>query len=84
MGGAEIEIAADEPFPVTDALPVLRIGDVELDLSAFPEDGDTRRLLFQLTPADLRRLRGGEPVRLQMGRGPAPVRWEAGAFAPPK
>jgi hypothetical protein len=83
LGTAELELRSAEPFPVGDALPVLRIGDVEVLLSAFPEDGDTHRMIFTLTPADLRRLHGGEPMHMQMGRGPAPARWDAGTFALP-
>jgi hypothetical protein len=80
-GGVEVELSAAEPFPVDDALPILRVGGVDVLLSAFPEDGDTRRIIFTLTPADLGRLHGGEPMHVQYGLGDAPeVRWDAGRF----
>jgi hypothetical protein len=82
-GGVTIELASAEPFPVDDALPVLRIGDVEVNLGGYPPDGDTHRLIFRVGPADLRRLHGGEPMIVQYGPGDAPaVRWHFGPFEP--
>jgi hypothetical protein len=64
----EIELASSRgPFPVTDALPILRIGAHELRVSRFAGTPKGSRLVFELDAAAFDRLQQGARVTLEMG-----------------
>lgn len=75
----EVELASDQAFVVSDALPLLLVGEQEISLSRYPDDGDTRRLIFSLTPTEYAALRAGDPVSVQYGKTKPRFRW---TFAP--
>lgn len=75
----EVELQSDDAFVVADALPLLLVGDQEVALSRYPDDGDTRRLIFSLTPTQYAALRAGDPVTVQYGKTKPRFRW---TFAP--
>ncbi len=74
----EIELISQEPFPVRNALPVLRIGKQESLLSRYPESGETTRLIFTLTRQEFDQVSSGDEVSLQYGRGRADTVWTFG------
>jgi len=76
--GVEIELISQEPFPVRNALPVLRIGKQEFLLSRYPESGETTRLIFTLTRQEFDQVSSGDEVSLQYGRGRADTVWTFG------
>jgi hypothetical protein len=51
-GEIEIEVESSRPFPVRDALTVLRIGDREYTKSRYPDDGSLNRLIFYVPEGD--------------------------------
>jgi hypothetical protein len=63
----EIEIAADRPLPVTDALPEITIGGKRAQRSRFGGDGGTERIIFTLDSDDFAALPDGAPVALRLG-----------------
>ena len=66
--GVEIEIHSKRPFLQSD-LPMLRIGEQEFTRSRAPEDGDLNTLIFMLTAEDFAKLKDGDRVIFQFGRG---------------
>ncbi|MFL5337690.1 MAG: hypothetical protein ACJ8H8_32105, partial [Geminicoccaceae bacterium] len=63
----EIEIAADQPLPVTDSLPVLTIGDQQIRQSRYAVAGRTDRIVFTLGVDQFARLPDGAQAELQVG-----------------
>jgi hypothetical protein len=78
-GTVEIDLGTSGRFPVTDALPSLRIGDREFQLSRFPA-GQTDRITFAMNADDYRALPQGAPVQVQFGAGPE---WDFGPLRKP-
>ncbi len=77
----ELEFTAEQPFPVMNELPVLRVGNREFNLSRFPVTGETTSLIFTLTRAEFEQLKEGDDVVVQYGSGTeANRRWNVGAF----
>lgn len=74
----EIEVTSSEGFPVRNELPVLRIGKQEALLSRYPNDGDTHKLIFTLTPEEFAQTSTGDPVTVQYGRDEPGEIWNAG------
>lgn len=67
VGGAvEIEVAADGPLPVTDALPTLRVGSRQFRLSRYPR-GRVDRVTFTLGGDEFAKLEEGAPAELRLG-----------------
>lgn len=84
MGGAkaatvEIELSSSRAFPITDALPTLRIGARSFRLSRFPS-GKTDRIVFTLSAKDYAAVRSGAHVELRIGGAPA---WSFGSLNKP-
>lgn len=76
--GIEIEVASNQPFPVRNELPVLRIGKREIMLSRYPDNGDLKRLIFTLPEEEFAQVSSGEEVSVQYGRGESAQRWNFG------
>lgn len=74
----EIEVASNQPFPVRNELPVLRIGKREIMLSRYPDNGDLKRLIFTLPEEEFAQVSSGEEVLVQYGRGESTQRWNFG------
>ncbi len=62
----ELTLTSASRFPVTDDLPVLKIGDREFRAIRF-DNGDTRRLIVSIPPAEWAGLRSGLPMQLEYG-----------------
>lgn len=76
--GVEVEVASNQPFPVRNELPVLRIGKREIALSRYPSNGDLKRLIFTLPEEEFAQVSSGEDVSVQYGRGESTLRWSFG------
>lgn len=63
----EIELEGATPFPVRDALPVLRIGDKTFRLSRFPNRSSTFTIAFAMSRADFDTLPQGAEVVVESG-----------------
>ena len=63
----EIEIAADRPLPVTDALPMLTIGGHLVRQSRFAEIAQSDRIIFTLTADQFAQLPDGAGMELRVG-----------------
>jgi hypothetical protein len=74
----EIEVASNQPFPVRNELPVLRIGKREIVLSRYPSNGDLNRLIFTLPEEEFAQVSSSEDVSVQYGRGDSTLRWSFG------
>lgn len=72
----EIELTSSRPFPITDALPVLAVGDRSYRLSRVLP-GKPARMIFTLTAAEYAAARDGADVTLRIG-GAHP--WSFGAL----
>ena len=66
-GTIEIEIAADRALPVTNALPVIMVGEHRVQLSRFVGDGSADRIVFTVDAATFAALPDGAPIELRMG-----------------
>jgi hypothetical protein len=75
-GGVDLDVVSDTEFPVGDAGSVLRVGQVEVVLSAYPDPSDMRRLTFTFSADQVAQLKGGEAVSIQSG----PRQWDAGVL----
>jgi len=64
--GVEIELTSENPFPVRNALVLLRIGDEYFSPGTYPT-GDLHTLVFTLTREEFDRLRSGVGVALGYG-----------------
>ncbi len=78
QSGVEIEVGSNQPFPVRNELPVLRMGEREFLLSRYPDNGDTKRLIFTLTEQDFAQIPSGEELWVQYGRSKSTLRWNFG------
>lgn len=74
----EIEVASQTQFPVLDDLAVLRVGDHDLTLSRFADDGDTHRLIFRVPAGEFGQLADGAPMVVQYGAERATRAWPMG------
>jgi hypothetical protein len=63
----EIELASNREFLPHGELLVLRIGAQEFDLSRYPNTGDTRTVIFALTPEQFGRIVNGDAVTIHYG-----------------
>lgn len=77
--GVEIEVVSNEPFPPLNALPILSIGSFQIQLSHYPDPSDLRKIAFTFEYKSLPKLRPGDAVTLQYGRG-VTKRWDLGQF----
>lgn len=80
QSGVEIEVGSNQRFPVRNELPVLRIGKREFLLSRYPDNGDTKRLIFTLTDQDFAQVSSGEELWVQYGRNKSTLRWSFGSI----
>ena len=67
VGPVEIEVVADQPLPVTDALPTLIIGDQQVRQSRFAVPGQTDRIVFTVGGEQFARMPAGAAAELQVG-----------------
>ena len=65
-------------FPVKHEMPVLRMGDREFMLSHYPDNGDTKRLVFTLTEEEFAEVSSGMEMWVQYGRDETTERWNFG------
>jgi len=63
--GIEIELTSNRAFLPQDALLILRIGEETFDLSRYRADGDTRTVIFTLTPEQFARISTGDAIRVR-------------------
>ena len=64
-----VRLTSPRPFPVTNVLPVLWIGDEAFTVSAIA--ADRLSITFTIPADDYAGLAAGAPVRLQIGRNPS-------------
>lgn len=76
----EIEVASQTQFPVLDDMAVLRVGDRDLVMSRYPDDGDTHRLVFRATNAEFNQLADGAPMVVRYGAERATRAWPMGSL----
>jgi len=74
----EIELASNREFLPHGELLVLRIGSREFDLSRYALDGDTRTVIFTLTPEQFGQLSTGDAVTVHYGAGATGRGWKLG------
>jgi hypothetical protein len=77
QAGIEIELTSPTPFPVRNAVVMLRIGNQEFTTSRHPEDGNLNTLIFTVPPEQLARAAAGERVVVQYGHDES-VQWDFG------
>ena len=70
-----LRLASARPFPITNVLPVLWIGETPFTISAIAPDRQS--ITFTIPAAEYAALSAGAPVRLQIGRNPS---WEFGTL----
>ena len=63
----EIQIIADRPLPVTDALPIMTIGEHRIRRSRFVAGSGTEQLVFTLDAQEFAELPDGAPVEVRVG-----------------
>lgn len=66
-GPVEIEVAADRPLPVTDALPTLNVGDQQIRQSRYAVPGQTDRIVFTVNGEQFATIASGAAAELQVG-----------------
>jgi hypothetical protein len=76
-GGIEIELTSPTPFPVRNAVVMLRIGTQECMTSRYPVDGNLNTLIFTMKPEQFARAAAGERVVVQYGHDTS-VQWDFG------
>jgi hypothetical protein len=70
-----VTLTSNRPFPFTDALPVLWIGDAPFTVSEI--GADRRSIVFRIPADAFATIETGAPVRLQIGRQPS---WSFGGL----
>lgn len=78
-GMVEIAVTSDQPFTQSD-IPVLRIGSQEITISGPAEDGSLNKRVFFLTAEQFQRVKPGEVVTFQYGRGEGKQRRDFGTL----
>jgi hypothetical protein len=71
-----VRLTSERPFPITDVLPVLWIGEAPFTISVIAPD--RRSITFSIPSDDYAGLVAGAPVRLQIGRNPS---WAFGTLS---
>ncbi|MFM9860785.1 hypothetical protein RUR49_20200 [Pseudoxanthobacter sp. M-2] len=72
-GGVTLRLTSQRPFPITNVLPVLWIGDRPFTVSAI--EADRLAVTFTIPASDYAAVESGAAVRLQIGRNPS---WDFG------
>ncbi len=69
-GGESYEVTGNssQPFLRSD-LPVLKIGTQEITISRAPEDGSSESRIFIVNAEEFRKMKSGDKVVFQWGRG---------------
>jgi len=75
-----VQLRAAESFGVQNSLPRLRIGDEESILSGFADNGDTRRIIFQLPESAYAKVPDGAEVTVRYGTTRVSKEWRFGKF----
>jgi hypothetical protein len=73
----EIEVTSSTPFPVMDDELVLHLGAVDAYFSHYPDPVDSRRVVFTMSTAERRLLRGGEEMTVTCGG----TQWNVGRLS---
>ena len=76
--GVEIELTSNREFLPHGELLVLHIGALEVDLSRYATDGDTRTVIFTLTSEQFAQIRTGDHVTVLYGTGADGRGWNFG------
>ncbi len=64
----EVTVNSSQPFLRSD-LPVLQIGTQEITISRAPEDGSSESRIFIVNAEEFRKMKSGDKVVFQWGRG---------------
>ena len=64
----EVTVNSSQPFLRSD-LPVLKIGTQEITISRAPEDGSSESRIFIVNAEEFRKMKSGDKVVFQWGRG---------------
>lgn len=65
--GVEIELWSREPFPVRALVAVLRIGDVDLAISRYPDSGSLNTLIFRASVDEFEQMAEGDETIIYYG-----------------
>jgi hypothetical protein len=76
----EVELTSATAFPVTDDLPRLRVGNRDIVMSRFADDGDTHKIIFRMTPQEFASLPNGAGMKVRYGDELANREWNFGKF----
>ena len=74
--GVTLRLTSARPFPITNVLPVLWMGDRPFTVSAIAPDRGSAT--FTIPASDYAAVESGAPVRLQIGRNPS---WDFGTLS---
>ncbi|WP_375764880.1 hypothetical protein NR798_24490 [Archangium gephyra] len=77
-GRIDLELRSDVPFAVRDALLTLKVGELEVVASRYPDPNDQRRVVFTFSARELARVKAGEPLEVRYGPGPSAHEWTFG------
>jgi hypothetical protein len=76
----EVDLQSQFAFPVADDLPRLRIGNKDILISRFADDGDTHHIFFKIAPQELAALPDGSAMKVRYGEDVARYEWDFGTF----
>jgi hypothetical protein len=76
----EVELESQFAFPVANDLARLRIGERDVLLSQYTDEGDTHRIVFKIAPDELDGLVDGAPMKVRYGEDLATYEWDFGVF----
>ncbi len=80
LNEVEVELQSQFAFPVADDLPRLRIGNKDIVISRFADDGDTHKIIFTITPEELAAIPDGAAMKVRYGEDLASYEWDFGTF----
>ena len=76
--GVDFELSSNREFLPQGEMLVLRIGSQEFDLSHYATDGETRTIIFTLTPQQFAQISTGDKVTVYYGAGTDGREWNFG------
>lgn len=63
----EIEVFRESGFPITNALPSIKVGEQEFYSGRYGPNGDTRRMIFRIPSAAATLIRSNQPATVRFG-----------------
>jgi hypothetical protein len=63
----EVELKSATAFHVTDELPRLRVGDHDVAVSRYADDGDTHKIIFKMTAQEFAQTPQGAAMKVRYG-----------------